>query len=82
MNCPNCKTDSFITTNYQNISIDECVSCHGVWLDEGKIEKIVSNRITEFSSKETKLTLTMTFSGIPKMLKDKEDSVKSKESIS
>ena len=65
MICPNCKTESFVTTDYEEVTIDKCKTCHGVWLDHSKISEIVSNRVKEFSPSETKLTLSMAFAGIP-----------------
>jgi uncharacterized protein len=41
MLCPNCKTENLITSERQNIQIDHCPRCRGVWLDRGELEKLV-----------------------------------------
>ena len=41
MLCPNCKTENLITSERQNIQIDHCPRCRGVWLDRGELEKLI-----------------------------------------
>lgn len=38
-NCPTCKT-AMTQKSYEEVSIDQCPSCKGVWLDAGELEKI------------------------------------------
>jgi hypothetical protein len=41
LKCPKC--DGNLTeTNYENVKIDVCGSCSGVWLDAGELAQIVS----------------------------------------
>ena len=40
MLCPACKTD-LVMTERQNIEIDYCPKCRGVWLDRGELDKII-----------------------------------------
>jgi len=40
MLCPNCKTE-LVTSERQNVQIDHCPNCKGVWLDRGELEKIL-----------------------------------------
>ena len=40
MNCPNC-TIELIIAERQNVEIDYCPKCRGVWLDRGELDKIV-----------------------------------------
>ena len=47
MLCPNCKTENLITSERQNIQIDHCPRCRGVWLDHGELEKLVQLASTE-----------------------------------
>ncbi|MBT4792648.1 MAG: hypothetical protein HON90_13830 [Halobacteriovoraceae bacterium] len=65
MNCPNCKTDSLFTKEYELIKIDQCKLCHGTWLDQGEICEIIKNRATDFSEAEIAKTVGLAFSGIP-----------------
>ena len=40
MLCPACKTD-LVMSERQNIEIDHCPKCRGVWLDRGELDKII-----------------------------------------
>lgn len=40
MICPNCKAE-LVTSERQNVQIDHCPNCQGVWLDRGELEKIL-----------------------------------------
>ena len=46
MKCPNCEQLLQISER-QNIEIDYCPSCRGVWLDRGELDKII-----EFSNQQ------------------------------
>lgn len=41
MKCPVCKTPDLLMTERQNIEIDYCPSCRGVWLDRGELDKLL-----------------------------------------
>src|SRR5665648_491948 len=41
MLCPNCKTENLVTSERQNVQIDHCPRCRGVWLDRGELEKLL-----------------------------------------
>lgn len=41
MLCPNCKTENLVTSERQNVEIDHCPRCKGVWLDRGELEKLI-----------------------------------------
>lgn len=41
MNCPHCKDTSLQMTEPQNIEIDYCPQCRGVWLDRGELDKLI-----------------------------------------
>jgi len=43
VNCPRCKTASLVARVRDDIEIDHCNSCRGVWLDRGELEKIIAN---------------------------------------
>lgn len=38
-NCPN-GHGKLVETNYENIKVDVCNTCHGVWLDAGELAQI------------------------------------------
>ncbi|WP_395015882.1 zf-TFIIB domain-containing protein [Dongia sp.] len=40
MLCPVCKVD-LIMTERQNVEIDYCPKCRGIWLDRGELDKII-----------------------------------------
>lgn len=39
MKCPKCGAD-LQTVEYQDIHIDRCTECNGVWLDDGELDQI------------------------------------------
>jgi uncharacterized protein len=39
MRCPKCGME-LVEIGYQNILIDECTGCEGIWLDAGELESI------------------------------------------
>lgn len=41
MNCPVCNVNLTMTFR-ENVEIDYCPKCRGVWLDRGEIEKIIA----------------------------------------
>lgn len=53
MKCPNCDQLLQITER-QNIEIDYCPQCRGVWLDKGELDKVInfSNQQTSQVSKK------------------------------
>ncbi len=46
LNCPKCD-GKLVETNYENIKIDVCSSCTGVWLDAGELAQIVQKDTDE-----------------------------------
>jgi Zn-finger nucleic acid-binding protein len=51
MKCPSCEKICTQET-YEEITIDVCPKCQGVWLDHGEMELIISKREEKFSSQE------------------------------
>ncbi|MBX7109398.1 MAG: zf-TFIIB domain-containing protein [Chitinophagales bacterium] len=41
MNCPSCNT-TLVMSQRQQVEIDYCPKCRGVWLDRGELDKIIS----------------------------------------
>ncbi len=41
INCPKCD-GKLVETDYENIKMDVCNGCHGVWLDAGELAQIVN----------------------------------------
>lgn len=48
MNCPVCKEVPMITVELNDIEIDYCTECSGIWLDAGELELLLegSQRLT------------------------------------
>lgn len=44
MLCPACKVD-LVMTERQNVEIDYCPRCRGVWLDRGELDKIIEKSL-------------------------------------
>lgn len=40
MKCPNC-SETLLMTHRNNIEIDYCPSCRGIWLDKGELDKLL-----------------------------------------
>jgi hypothetical protein len=49
MKCPKCGADLH-EVNYQNVMIDTCTECKGIWLDHGELEILASGE-AHFSKK-------------------------------
>lgn len=47
--CPVCRVD-LVMSERQNIEIDYCPKCRGVWLDRGELDKIIDKSMSEASS--------------------------------
>jgi len=45
MLCPGCKL-ALVMTERQNIEIDYCPDCRGVWLDRGELDKIIERSLS------------------------------------
>jgi acetyl-CoA carboxylase beta subunit len=43
MKCPKCGTN-LAEINYQNVMIDTCSECKGIWLDQGELELLVKGQ--------------------------------------
>ena len=41
MQCPACRDATLIISERQNIEIDYCPQCRGVWLDRGELDKLI-----------------------------------------
>ena len=46
LQCPKCD-GKLVETNYENIKIDVCEKCTGVWLDAGELAQIVDKDTNE-----------------------------------
>ncbi len=40
MKCPNCN-ETLLMTVRQNVEIDYCPQCRGIWLDKGELDKLL-----------------------------------------
>ena len=68
MKCPVCKDVTLLMSEKKGVEIDYCPECRGIWLDRGKLEKIIGQE----ESRETK-EVTKT--------KDKNNKKEKKESF-
>lgn len=46
MNCPVCAVP-LVMSERQNVEIDYCPQCRGVWLDRGELDKIIARAAPE-----------------------------------
>ena len=47
MKCPACTETDLAMTERQNIEIDYCPKCRGVWLDRGELDKIIERSLDQ-----------------------------------
>ena|SRR5690606_6127100 len=47
MKCPVCKEVDLTMSSRQNIEIDYCPQCRGVWLDRGELDKLIERSTEE-----------------------------------
>ncbi len=47
MKCPVCKEVDLTMSSRQNIEIDYCPQCRGVWLDRGELDKLIERSVQE-----------------------------------
>lgn len=50
MNCPVCSVRLQMTER-QNVEVDYCPQCRGVWLDRGELDKIIDRTNQELAFK-------------------------------
>ncbi len=50
MKCPVCKESDLTMSSRQNIEIDYCPQCRGVWLDRGELDKLIERSVQEESA--------------------------------
>lgn len=43
MDCPVCKDKAMITLELNEVEVDYCLDCKGIWLDEGELEILLSD---------------------------------------
>lgn len=53
MQCPVCAETQLVMTTRQDIEIDYCPKCRGVWLDRGELDKIIERSQREESGGAT-----------------------------
>lgn len=50
MKCPTCKDVTLVMTSRQDIEIDYCPECRGVWLDRGELDKLIEKSVAAHSA--------------------------------
>jgi Zn-finger nucleic acid-binding protein len=43
VNCPACKNEPMIVLELDEVEIDYCISCKGIWLDAGELELLLGD---------------------------------------
>ncbi len=41
MKCPHCTDQTLVLSDRQNVEIDYCPACRGIWLDRGELDKLL-----------------------------------------
>lgn len=60
--CPACKVD-LVMTERQNVEIDYCPKCRGVWLDRGELDKIIEKSLSQPSERPARQEPPADYSG-------------------
>jgi hypothetical protein len=42
MKCPKCKTESFAAFSVQEVEVDRCSSCNGIWFDAQELVQLLT----------------------------------------
>lgn len=58
MKCPNCD-ETLVMTERQEVEIDYCPKCRGVWLDKGELDKIIEKSQQESRVQNTDSTYNL-----------------------
>lgn len=53
LHCPVCRV-ALVMTDRQNIEIDYCPQCRGVWLDRGELDKIIERSTIQAAPPQTR----------------------------
>jgi hypothetical protein len=53
MKCPACPDVNLLMTERQNVEIDYCPNCRGVWLDRGELDKLIERSASGASAVPT-----------------------------
>jgi hypothetical protein len=43
MNCPHCSDEVLIAIEHNEVEVDYCVGCKGIWLDAGELELLLGD---------------------------------------
>ena len=65
MKCPRCPSGLLKQEKYEEVQIDRCSTCLGVWLDEGELLHIIQKKEVQFTSNQIVETLNKTATVIP-----------------
>ena len=58
MKCPKCKNVDLLLVDRNDVEIDYCPNCHGVWLDTGELDKVIKKEEQyDYEPKRKKETL-------------------------
>jgi len=69
MKCPKCKTESFVAFFVQQVEVDRCSSCNGIWFDEQELVHLLTEdarQLTPLREGEEKAELDARRGGCPR----------------
>jgi uncharacterized protein len=73
MKCPSCPDSILVMTDRQNVEIDYCPACRGIWLDRGELDKLLE-KASAVASTPTTLAADTVRVGQHRSSNDFEDS--------
>ena len=68
LKCPSCNDATLLISSRENIEIDYCPQCRGVWLDRGELDKIV-----ERSDNQSRTTRDQSLAATDRRSHDRDD---------
>jgi Zn-finger nucleic acid-binding protein len=71
MKCPRCP-GSLETINYENVTVELCGSCSGVWIGADRLRDVLASKEKNFSGNEIEKTLKESRAGVPKAELEKQ----------
>ena len=67
VSCPSCST-SLVTSSVDDVELDWCVNCDGVWFDRGELKKAITGKSNGLKSTAKKGSVALVFESVAAIL--------------
>jgi uncharacterized protein len=65
MNCPKCTDTLLVMSERQQVEIDYCPVCRGVWLDRGELDKLIERSAAHYEPAQAVQSANPSHSRVP-----------------